>query len=135
MIELTSDQQKLVKHYESFDLEDLYNLIGNQADEYLSGPDKQRYVLGTPNVFKRGNRIVEDARQKICEHRQGLEKAGAMIKGNVLDPIAWVSTIIDYIMDLKILAGMPPIAVAMAMGHVCSWSLAKLCSSPAKSVT
>jgi hypothetical protein len=62
-----------------------------------------------------------------------LEKTGAEIKKNVLDPIAWVSTIIDYMMDLKILAGLPPIAVAMALGNVCSWSLEKLCGSPSKS--
>jgi hypothetical protein len=127
MTELTSDQKNLVEQYQHYSLEELYNLVGNQADEYLTGAEKDRYVLGTPNVFTRGKQIVEDTRKKICERRKELERLGERIKREVLDPIAWVATIADFIFETKILAGLPPIAVAVALGRLCEWSLVKLC--------
>lgn len=130
MTELTADQKRLVRQYETYNLEDLYNLVGNQADEFLVGANRQRLVLGTPNVFKRGEQIVGEVRKGICERQNELRELGKAIKSNVLDPIAWVSTIVDYIFNLKILAGLPPIAVAMALGHICNWTLTKLCDLP-----
>ena len=61
MSQMTPDQVALVRQYEGYDLEELYNLIGNLAAEYGDEATKTTYVLGLPNILERGKKIVEDS--------------------------------------------------------------------------
>ncbi len=126
MRHLTDHEKKLVETYEAYELDDLYNLIGNALAETASGELRQRYVLGTPNVLQRGARVVTDARAAICAERERLEK---LIEDNrdTLDPIDWAATLVDVILSLTVTAGIPPWTVACALGKLCNRTLSRLC--------
>src|SRR5262249_46207799 len=126
MLTLTDAQKQLVADYEAFDLEDLYNQIGNRIAESKSDVLLQRYVLGTPNVHDRGARVVADVRAAICAQRERLERL-ILDKRDVLEPLDWAATIGDVILSLTVTAGIPPWAVASALGKICNRTLSKLC--------
>jgi hypothetical protein len=126
MRELTDQQKTLVERYTDYDLEDLYNEIGNTIAKSSNNELIQRYVLGTPNVHDRGARVVADVRAAICAEHKRIEK---IILDNqaVLDPIDWAATIGDVILALTLTAGIPPWSVACALGKLCNYSLSKMC--------
>ena len=126
MRELTNEQKKLVELYLGYDLEDLYNDIGNTIGKTTNDKLVQRYVLGTPNVYDRGTRVVADARSAICKERERLEK---ILRENqdVLNPIDWAATIGDIILALTLTAGIPPWSVACALGKLCNYTVSKIC--------
>jgi hypothetical protein len=126
MRELTNRQKELVERYLAYDVEDLYNDIGNTIGTSSSNDLVQRYVLGTPNVHDRGARVVADVRTAICARRERLER---IIRDNqdVLSPIDWAATIGDVILALTITAGIPPWSVACALGKLCNYTVSKMC--------
>jgi hypothetical protein len=126
MPDLTDQQKKLIERYVDSNLEDLYNDIGNSIERSSNKELVQRYVLGTPNVYDRGARVVADARAAICAQRERLE---TLIRDNkdVLEPFDWAATIGDVILALTVTAGIPPWSVACAIGKLCNYSVSKIC--------
>jgi hypothetical protein len=123
---LTDDQKHLIESYEQYDLDNLYNLIGNTVAGTASIELRQRYILGTPNVRERGARVVADVRAAVCEKHERLTEL-LKEKQDVLDPIGWAATIADVILSHTVTAGIPPWSVAVALGKLCNHTLSKLC--------
>jgi hypothetical protein len=128
--------REFVEPYQKYGLEDLYTIVGNHAEKFLTGADRQRYVLEVPDACERGRQIVGAYRRKICETqtRFDLEVAAELSGGSVLEPIAWLHTITRFKFEFRILDGLKidaGDAVAMALGHLCDWDLYKLCDEQA----
>jgi hypothetical protein len=126
MAQLTSEQAALVKQYEEFGLDDLYNLLGNLAIEYGDKETQQTFVLGIPNVHESGKRILLHVRSVCCKSREKIE---AVILSNkeAIEPIRWAGEIADIIVALKVTGGIPPLTLAVALGKLCNRTLSKLC--------
>jgi hypothetical protein len=130
MTELTEAQQQLVLHFEDYSVKSLYSLIGSAATESGNATVQQRYVLGTPDIDDRGSRIVDEVRKKVCQSRAQFNQ---MVKNHedALGPIEWVSVILDVVIAATLTWGVPPIAVATALGKLCNRSLTRLCPDEA----
>ena len=126
MSKLTSDQIALVEQYEDNTLEELYDLIGNLATEYGDASVRDVYVVGWPNVFERGQKLVKDVRDAICKSRNKLDRF-LVAKREKLEPILWAGSIADIILSLGVTGGVPPLAIAVALGKLGDRSLSKLC--------
>jgi hypothetical protein len=132
MTKLTEAQRQLVLHFEDYSVKSLYSLIGSAATESGNATVQQRYVLGTPDIDDRGSGIVAEVRKKVCESRVQLNRM-AKDHEDVLGPIEWVSVILDVVVAATLTWGVPPIAVATALGKLCNRSLARLCPEAAAS--
>lgn len=97
-------------------------MIANTVAESDNIELRQRYTLGEPNLYKRGQHIVADVRSTICSKREQFEQI-VMSHKDVLDPLDWAATIIDLILLAPIMAGVPPWTVACALGKLCNYSL------------
>ncbi len=126
MAQITEEQIGVVTEYEDYSLEDLYNLIGNQVAEQNDPDLNRRYVFGTPNVFERGSNIVRDVRASLCQSHERIEELIAMHQ-DIIEPIEWAATIGDVILAVTVTHGIPPWAVAVALGKLCNRTLSKLC--------
>ena len=128
MNKLTPNQKEMIERYQDYDLDDLYNEIGNALARTTDSELNRKYVLGTPNVRERGAKVVRDVGAALCDQRARLEKLLSDNK-EILEPIDWVATIGDAIISLKI--GIPPWSTACALGKLCNYTLAKLCGGAA----
>jgi hypothetical protein len=126
MTELTEPQKELVLRLENYDLRNLYNLIGSAAAESGDAAVRKRYVLGTPDLHERGARIVADVKSSVCASRERVEQ---LIRdhGDTLEPLKWASTIADVVLALMVTPGIPPLAIATALGKLCNRTLSRLC--------
>jgi hypothetical protein len=135
MTELTSEQQRLIVSYSSYDEQELLNLLGNQLTELGSESAREAFVLGTPNVMERGRKyLAQTAPQiaaKICPIRQSIADKIAEFRKqhpDAIDPLAWTATLLD--MGLRhFTAGVPPITVAVTLGKLCNYSVEKFCQT------
>jgi hypothetical protein len=127
LAKLTDAQQRLVLQYEDYSIDDLFTQIGKEATQSANAAVQERYVLGTPDVHKRGRRIVEDARSSICSNRTRLEELARKHQDS-LEPVQWVGEIMDVVLAVTVTSGVPPITVAMALGKLCNRTLSKLCA-------
>jgi hypothetical protein len=123
---------EIVEHYLTYTLEDLYKGIGGYADKFLTGADREDYVLGVPDMRERGERIVEAYRREICERqtRFDLEVSAELAGGPVLEPVQWLHTVTGYMLGFRIFNGMTidaVDAVVMTLGRMCDWNLYTLC--------
>ena len=126
MSEMTPDQVALVGQYQRCTLEELYDLIGNLTAEYGDEATRRTYVLGLPNVLERGKTLVEDTRAAICSSRDKLgELVGA--RRDQLEPILWAGSIADVVLAVAVTHGVPPMAIAVALGKLSNRTIAKLC--------
>ncbi|MBV8717836.1 MAG: hypothetical protein JO020_29130 [Chloroflexi bacterium] len=126
MAELTSEQQALVETYLNYTDDELNDLIGNLSAEYGDAQSRQEYVLGIPDARERGVRIVADLRQALCERRAAMRDWAELNKER-LAPLQWVRMIVDILIGHEYTHGIPPIALAMALGRLCDYSLVRLC--------
>lgn len=126
MPEITVEQLELIKQYEEYDLDELYNLIGNLAAEYGNPEAQSIYVLGLPNVWERGKQIVGDVRSAICRARGELQGI-AVAKDEALQSAKWATVIIDVTLAVTVTAGIPPFAIAVALGKLTNRTISKLC--------
>lgn len=126
MTKLAPEQIELVEGYEQYSLEELYNLLGNQIDQYGEEAVQREYVLGLPNTFERGRQFVEDVRSAICKSQ---DKIQHWIETNPdrLDLISWAGEIVDIILSVTITRGIPPWAIAVVLGKLCNRTLDALC--------
>lgn len=127
---LTAEQAELVNRYASYSESELYNLIGNLCDEYGNAGTREQYSLGVPNVFQRGKAFVGDMRVKVaavvCPQHQRINQY-LTAKKDSLQPVEWAGVLIDVGLSVTVTGGVPPLAVAIAVGKLCNYSVGTLC--------
>lgn len=126
MTKLTPELIELVEGYEQYSLEELYNLLGNQIDEYGQEAVQREYVLGLPNAYERGHQFVEDVRSAICKSQDKIQH-WVETNPDQVDLISWVGQIADIILSVTITHGIPPWAITVALGKLCNRTFDELC--------
>lgn len=127
---LTDEQRNAIDLYSTYSDDELYNLVGNLCTELGNDEVRQGYVLGAPDVFQRGlayaRSMATRTAEIVCPSKDRLDRF-IQSKQHVLEPFEWVSVLLDTGLSIKVTGGVPPLAVAMAIGRLANFSLDVLC--------